>query len=116
MRYIVEVKPLEKPRNWEVVHDFFNPWMKVPAGFRTDGASIPIGLRWLFPHGGPKFAAAVVHDYLYRTGKTTRKKADEIFYNMMIANGEVEWKAKAMYAGVRAGGWVVWNKRRQENG
>lgn len=38
----------------------------VPAGFKTDFASIPWGFRNLFPPIGKYSRAAVIHDFLYR--------------------------------------------------
>ena len=86
----------------------------VPAGFIFDGASIPIGLRWLFPFGGPKMFGACLHDYLYRHSIGIRKEADGIFLDAMIANKVSVEKAKWMYWGVRLFGWIAWlkNKRR----
>jgi hypothetical protein len=36
----------------------------VPAGFRTDFASIPWFARWLFPTSGKVAKAALLHDYM----------------------------------------------------
>lgn len=38
----------------------------VPAGFVTDFASIPWGVRNLFPPNGPWARPAIIHDLLYR--------------------------------------------------
>jgi len=112
MMYTIKVEPTDKSRNWKVVEDFKCGDIIVPAGFITDGASIPRGLRWLFPHGGRKFVAAVVHDYLYRNKAGTRLEADELFFRLMIHNGVPTWRAQMLFMGVRLGGWLTWQRKR----
>ncbi len=104
----------------------------VPAGFISDGASIPrifwpiIGDPW-----GRYGKAAVLHDWLYQkqerykkglaygTGPTdvpitltsiTRKEADDIFLEAMKILGVAPWRRNLMYAGVRVFGWLAWRK------
>lgn len=83
----------------------------VPEGFNTDGASIP---PLLWPVIGspfrPRFVrAAVLHDWLYRTGTHTRSEADKIFREVLWNDG-VGWRAWVMWAGVRLGGWLFWHR------
>jgi hypothetical protein len=89
----------------------------VPAGFENDLASIPSLLTWAIPVNGKHRWAAVIHDYLYsKKGilgdrmKFTRKECDLIFLEGMKVMGVSWWKRSSMYRGVRAGGWVAWNK------
>lgn len=87
----------------------------VPIHFATDFASVP---RVLWRVAGPLDAieASVAHDWLYATGKTDRKTADEWFYRLMRARTIHPlplWRAKVMYRGVRLGGWAAWNQHRQ---
>jgi hypothetical protein len=84
----------------------------VPAGFITDFASVPKGLWNIFPPFGEWAAAAVVHDYLYKTqglnGKYDRKQADKIFKEAMEVLEVPKWKRELMYNAVRTfgkGGW-----------
>lgn len=73
----------------------------VPAGFDTDFASVPrIPFAYLVA-GDTAHASAVVHDYLYRYGKCTRKQADEVFLEAMAAEGVPWWRARLMYRAVR---------------
>jgi hypothetical protein len=52
------------------------------------------------PHG--KYAvAAIVHDFLYRTGKGTKKEADDLFLEMMEHLGVPWFRRKIMYRAVR---------------
>ncbi len=83
----------------------------VPAGTRTDLASIPRLLTPLLPVNDTHRAAAVLHDYLYRTHVVSRRLADKIFRQAMEELGVSAWKRWAMWAGVRLGGWVGWRKR-----
>lgn len=90
----------------------------VPAGFKTDLASVP---RWLWPilpaHGLHE-KAAIVHDFLYgrnREGKplVTRWTADALFRQGMASLGVSAWRRWLMWAGVRLGGWQrgAWQAR-----
>jgi len=89
----------------------------VPKGFQNDLASIPRALTWLFPVNGRHRWAAVIHDWLY-TNKGflgdrmifTRLECDQVFLEGMKVMGVPWWKRHSMYRGVRAGGWVRWNK------
>jgi len=106
----IVVSPTDKPRQWFLEQTLYWGNLLVPRGFLFDGASIPIGLRCFFPHGGPKFFAACLHDWLYRNTIGTRKEADGIFLAAMIKNGVPLWKAQLMYSGVRGFGWMSWAK------
>jgi hypothetical protein len=83
----------------------------VPAGFITDGASIPRPLWWLLPTWGRYSRAAVIHDYLctlVRRGKAhpqapTRKAADAVFYDALVVCGVSRLVRWAMWIGVRIG-------------
>ena len=87
----------------------------VPAGFLTDFASIPRPLWSLVGDpGGPWAPAAVVHDYLYRTGLMPRAEADAIFYEAMAAEGIRTTKRWLMWLAVRVGGWAAYRKARGE--
>lgn len=113
MKLELKVKPTDKERQWELLETIWYKGIKVPSGFIFDGASIPIGLRWLFPHGGKKFFAACIHDYAYRTGCTSRDTADDLFLDAMLENDVNPWKANSMYSGVRMFGMFTWSKHRR---
>jgi hypothetical protein len=80
----------------------------VPAGFETDLASIPAIVTPLLPVNDGHRAPAVLHDYLYARGVTSRAAADLILLRAMLDLGLDKRKAGAIYAGVRLGGWVAW--------
>ena len=113
---------LTDPYDFECKVDGVNYRLVVPAGFETDGASIPWGLRNLFPPNGPHTPAAVIHDYLYRfrgrnedevyliAGHRTERRevADRIFKEAMRVRNVPGWRRDWMYRAVRwfgAQGW-----------
>lgn len=84
----------------------------IPKGFITDGASIPKFAWPIVGHPLQKYAqAAVVHDYLYHTQTSKRKRADVIFHEAMGVLKVANWKRTIMYQAVRRFGWIPWNKR-----
>jgi len=82
----------------------------VPAGFVTDLASVPRPFWRFFPPAGDYAAAAVVHDWFYRTAGSgvSRFLADAIFRDLMAASGVPCWKRWAMWAAVRIRSWRYW--------
>ena len=74
-----------------------------PKGFLSDGASIPkiawsvIGSPWV----GNYVGAAVIHDYLCESGIVSRKKADEVFLEIMEECNVPLLKRKLIYWAVR---------------
>lgn len=77
----------------------------VPAGFRTDFASVPrmVGAYLMF--GGKGKRAAVIHDWAYSGGlNVDRETADLIFREALQASGYGALTVWAMYQGVRFGG------------
>jgi len=84
----------------------------VPAGFESDGASVPRALWGLvFPRDDRQaMFAALVHDYLYRTSHTgwTRIEADRAFRLLLGMGGVAFWRANLAYLGVRLFGRASW--------
>jgi len=72
----------------------------VPAGFVTDGPSIPAVTVPLVGSQTIGFRAAVVHDYLCRMAGFPRVDADHVFYEGLLACGVDEPVARTMYYGV----------------
>lgn len=96
----------------------------VPAGFRTDGASVPRALWWLYPPFGDDYEpAAILHDYLYQhaedfTGtdpghKLSRAEADGLMLDAMEALEFRPSGRRTIHAAIRAGGWRTWGRYRK---
>ena len=84
--------------------------IKVPIGFTTDFASTPSFAWGIFPKMGLYTAAAVLHDYLYRSKLVCRQVADSIFREAMLVLGVPSWKANTMFTAVRLFGWIGYGK------
>jgi hypothetical protein len=104
-----------------------------PAGFICDLTSMPRPARVLFNKEGRHTLAAVIHDRLYQTQEVTRDVADYIFYRAMldcyvppkppkskirrlmvaIARKSYEAKCLTLWMGVKAGGWIAWNRHKR---
>ena len=84
----------------------------VPAGFSSDGASVPrFFWRLVFPPGDQKaLRAAFVHDFLYRTHPEgwLRESADMLFLKLLIENGMPKFRAVLAWLGVRLFGAPAW--------
>lgn len=99
----------EEPGVFEVTNDFTyegSSFVRVPAGTKTDLASIPFFMRSIMSQTGRSRKPAVVHDHLYACKWQTRKICDKLFREMLIARGYSRLQAGIFYAGVRAGGWT----------
>lgn len=88
----------------------------VPKGFVTDLASIPRPLRAVFNVNGLSRAPAVLHDYLYCSQQFSRAEADALFLAALEARKVPRLERYSMYLGVRAGGWIYYNKRKAGQG
>jgi hypothetical protein len=86
----------------------------VPADQATDLASTPRILWPWFPPFGSYSRAAVLHDYFYRTAEVSRKDADRLFHEAMLACGTSKWRAKVMYISVRWFGRSAYSTRQKE--
>ncbi|WP_336086915.1 DUF1353 domain-containing protein [Nocardia sp. SSK8] len=75
----------------------------VPAGFRTDFASVPRALVWLIPRYGAYTRAAILHDYLCRGDEVGRADADGIFRRCLREFGISVPRRWMMWAAVRLG-------------
>ena len=84
----------------------------VPAGFESDGASVPrFFWRLVFPPGDSQaLRAAIIHDYIYRKQPEGwgREEADRLFCDILVADGVPKWRARLAYRGVRLFGERSW--------
>ena len=98
----------------DVVVQWNGRWLHLPAGFKSDGASVPrFFWRWVFPPGDSRaLLAAFAHDFVYRTHPDgwTKQDADKMFYVLLRKNGVPYFNAKRAYWGVRFFGGPSWKK------
>jgi hypothetical protein len=91
----------------------------IPEGSETDGASIPVVLRPIVGGVWGKYGpGAVTHDDLYKGAGIhgfTRNECDLIFYGLMDYLGCSWLRKRTIYAGLYVGGWVAWNRYKNEN-
>ena len=87
----------------------------VPAGFRTDFATVPRVVTWLVPRFGAYTLAAILHDWLSSegivSGVVSSREADGIFRRVMRESGVPVLRRWMMWAGVRWG--ALTNERRR---
>lgn len=76
----------------------------VPAGFRTDFASVPRLFTWLVPSSGEYTKAAVLHDWLLEESGLSRHDADGIFRRTMRELGVSDLRRYVMWGAVRIAG------------
>lgn len=88
----------------------------VPAGFRTDLATVPGVVAWLVPRWGLYTRAAVLHDWLctvgIATGVVTSRDADGIFRRVLRESGVPVLRRWLMWCGVRWGALADPRRRR----
>ena len=104
---------------WELVEGFEyqdeDNIIKVPQGFLTDFASIPRIFWSIVGSPSGKYGkAAVIHDWLYATHTTTRRKADKIFREAMKVLKVKWWKRRLIWIAIRAFGRKAWNKHKKK--
>jgi len=77
-----------KRATWKLLEDYtsHNGAVDVPAGFITDGATIPLLFRWIFSPTGKYFGAAIVHDYLIAVKNDWPRANDELEKEMKALN------------------------------
>jgi len=77
--------------------------IEIPAGYVTDGASLPWFARWLWSPWGRAGAAAILHDWiLENTGDDWPKwLCDWLFLGALKAQGLPDLTAVCMYLAVR---------------
>ena len=92
---------------YRLEHPLYLAGVAVPAGFVTDGASVPRCFWWLFPPVGRYFLAAVVHDWLLNTGVCWRE-ANRKFRQALEQQGVARWVVFVMFWAVQGYQFVKW--------
>ena len=99
----------------EYIIELNNDKIIIPVGFETDFASVPRIFWFFIPPWGRYSVPAVIHDFLYKTGEVSRKKADKIFKKLMEELNINPFKINIIYSAVRIWGWIEWDKERKKN-
>jgi hypothetical protein len=109
-----------KTEKWTVLRGFGAHWhrdggyegsLTVPAGFRTDLASVPRIARSIVPQIGRHLQAAIVHDWclgrevVMRGVEMTEAEKHQLFLDGMASLGVPWLRRKIMYQAVRTWGW-----------
>ena len=94
---------------WRVTETVLLHGVQVPAGFTTDGASVPKAFWWLLHPAGEAFEAAIVHDYRHlQKGLRSRRLVDLEFYDNMRICGVGKFRATLAWLAVRA--YAKWHR------
>ncbi|AQW82904.1 DUF1353 domain-containing protein [Campylobacter pinnipediorum] len=108
----VIVKPFSKDK-FELAEDFIFGYIKVPKGYKTNGANIPRLLWSLFPPNAPEYLSAIViHDYLCDVADSTIKDnilknvnfkyADDMLLKALLTLSVNKFKSRLFYYSCRA--------------
>lgn len=127
IRYDYDASQVLKSDYWRVTESFKfyigeeadNTWVVVPAGFLTDGASVPRYLWWAMPAWSLYGQASALHDFLiehqvkYVNGETVRvprDEADRIFDEALKVNHVRKLQRWVMVYIVKWWGKYGWHK------
>jgi hypothetical protein len=106
-------KEYSKPDRFEVAEDvqieIFGRQFTIPAGYKTDFASVPQALWGIFPPHGLAAIPALIHDFMYDNkvfaddlgDENARRLADVFFLNNMSHCGVPRWQRMIYFYGVR---------------
>ena len=108
----------EQGNVYTLLEDLVITWngkvLTVPAGSKSDGASVPrFFWRSVFPPGDSRaLRAAVAHDFIYRKHPEmwSKAEADEMFYDLLREDGVPLLRAGAAYLGVMLFGGSSWKQ------
>jgi hypothetical protein len=113
---------LNEPLVWECDEKGSGLTVTIPAGYVSDGATVPRIFWWFMPPWGHRGTrAALVHDYLLEmlvdkrtpvAGIDTRSKCDWQFFLALKALGVPDWRARLTFWGVTAF-TALWSVSRQ---
>lgn len=100
--------------SWYLLEDFSYEsdlvgWVRVPALFITDFASIPREFWNMLPPWGPYGPAAIIHDWLYVTRPYPRATADLVLREAMAASGVDHPTLELIYKAVELFGQRAWD-------
>ena len=83
----------------------------IPAGFESDGLTMPPFLRALYSPFGKGLKAAILHDYLLEETELSREQCAEEFRLQLQRDKIKKSISKVMYLGVK-----LWDLKSQNKG
>lgn len=111
------LSPLPDGQRFELVspvpYRYGDQTWEVPAGVKTDFASIPGVGRIFLPKWGKYGWAAIWHDWAYSTAgpDVNRKEIDELFLAFMKVTNTPIHEQFLIYYSVRLFGWMFFKKQ-----
>lgn len=90
-----------KTQRWRLIADYHISGHTIPAGFESDGATVPRFLWWYVPPTGPYLPAVLIHDFLYQHAIGSKAQADKTFYTALQQLPVGRCKSRLMYWGVK---------------
>lgn len=85
------------PLPWEIGYKGSGLRIEIPAGFKSDLASIPVWARSVFDRGDSRYAkAAMLHDYMLKLGFDRITAAAE-FHSALRASRVKAWRRLIMF-------------------
>lgn len=103
------IETLEPFEYYTILPNGEKEYIKVPAHFVSDFASIPQIFQMVISKTGNHSKPAVLHDFLceeFHKGKITRKYADKIFLEAMGVKKVSKFKKYLIYFSVRFYAWI----------
>lgn len=118
--------------DWIFFCEYLNLWIKIPAGFIFDGASVPKAFHTLINSTDSLFYGAIVHDMLYRVDQLFccsdadygnwhiidglgKETADNLLKEISIQVDDIKLPVIASYWVLRGVGCFAWNRARKRN-
>lgn len=99
---VTHVKPVSMfgRGSWKLTQDAVFHGHLIPAGFVTDGISVPRILCFIFPSTWHAFNSSILHDFMLTKGD--RNRADIIFRETMILDGVPAFQRALFYYSARS--------------
>ena len=104
---MIKEYPLLRPTTRDTfinVNDYTLYGITVPAGYETNGASVPRIFWWIYPPNYPgRITAAMLHDYLTDNAYTKYDfyRSDLVLYRALLDSGQPKITAKIFYIACR---------------
>jgi hypothetical protein len=118
--------------DWVVWVEYLDLWVKIPAGFVFDGASVPKIFHSILNSVDSVFYGSILHDFIYRTNQLivctdeeygnwyikenmTKQVADRVMLNFTEQMEGSSVPSSLAYYVLYSLGWIAWNSARKQN-